>query len=170
MKFFNLKYLLIALSLLIINACKPTVSLSGATIPTEAKTISVGYFTNNSSLAPPSLAQQFSEKMRDMVSQQTSLALIKNNADLQFEGYISDYNVAPISIQSNDQASQNRLTITVNVKYSNKFDATKNFEQAFTRFADYSSTKTLSSVESELITVINKQLAEDIFNKAFNNW
>jgi ribosomal protein S8 len=170
LKIFKIKYLIIALSLLIVNACKPTVSLSGATIPPEAKTISVGYFTNNSSLAPPSLAQQFSEKMRDMVSQQTSLALIKNNADLQFEGYISDYNVAPISIQSNDQAAQNRLTITVNVKYSNKFDATKNFEIPFTRFADYSSSRTLSSVESELITVINKQLAEDIFNKAFNNW
>ncbi len=153
-----------------LQSCKPTVSLSGATIPLEAKTISVGFFANNSSLAPPVLSQQFTEKMRDVVSQQTNLALIKNNADLQFEGYISDYNVAPISIQSNDQAAQNRLTISVSVKYSNRFDVTKNFEQTFTRFADFNSSQTLSSVENGLITEINRQLTEDIFNRAFNNW
>lgn len=158
------------LTFTILQSCKPTVSLSGATIPLEAKTISVGFFANNSSLAPPVLSQQFTEKMRDVVSQQTNLALIKNNADLQFEGYISDYNVAPISIQSNDQAAQNRLTISVSVKYSNRFDVTKNFEQTFTRFADFSSGQTLSSVESGLITEINRQLTEDIFNRAFNNW
>lgn len=169
LRFTNIKYFAVIFAIFF-ESCKPTVSLSGATIPLEAKTISVGFFANNSSLAPPVLSQQFTEKMRDVVSQQTNLALIKNNADLQFEGYISDYNVAPISIQSNDQAAQNRLTISVSVKYSNRFDVTKNFEQTFTRFADFSSGQTLSSVESGLITEINRQLTEDIFNRAFNNW
>lgn len=155
---------------IILFSCKPHVSLSGATIPVEAKTISVAFFTNNASLAPPSLAQNFTEKLRDMVSQQTSLALIKLNGDLSFEGYISDYNVAPVAIQSSDKAGSNRLTIAVNVKYFNKFDATKNFEQVFSRFADYSSTESLSSKEAGLIQEINRQLTEDIFNKAFNNW
>jgi len=152
------------------NACKPTVSLSGATIPIEAKTISVGFFTNNTTLGAPSLSQRFTEKLRDVVSQQTNLALIKQNADLQFEGYIADYNVAPVAVQSTDQASLNRLTITVQVKYTNKFDATKNFEQAFTRFADFSSSENISAKEPVLVTEIYRQLTEDIFNKAFNNW
>lgn len=170
LKYLKNNYLLICFLSLILYSCKPTVSLSGATIPIEAKTISVGFFVNNSSLGPPSLSQLFTEKMRDVVSQQTNLALIKNNADLQFEGYIADYNVAPVSIQSNDQAAQNRLTISVSVKYSNRFDATKNFEQTFTRFADFKSSETLSSVEAGLIAEINRQLTEDIFNRAFNNW
>jgi hypothetical protein len=152
------------------EACKPTVSLSGATIPLEAKTISVAVFANNTSLGPPTLSQRFTEKMRDVMSQQTSLALIKNNADLQFEGFISDYNVAPVAIQSNDQAGQNRLTITVNVKYTNRFDASKGFEQTFTRFADFSSSQTIASKDEELVAEIYRQLTEDIFNKAFNNW
>ncbi len=151
-------------------SCKPHLSMNGATIPIEAKTISVAFFTNNASLAPPTLAQNFTEKLRDMVSQQTSLALIKQNGDLSFEGYISDYNVAPVAIQSSDKAGSNRLTIVVNVKYFNKFDVTKNFEQTFSRFADYSSSQSLSSNESALIQEINRQLTEDIFNKAFNNW
>lgn len=151
-------------------SCKPTVSLSGATIPIEAKTISVAVFANNTSLGPPTLSQRFTEKMRDVMSQQTSLALIKNNGDLQFEGFISDYNVSPVAIQSNDQAAQNRLTISVNVKYINKFEASKGFEQTFTRFADFPSSQTIASKDAELVTEIYRQLTEDIYNKAFNNW
>ncbi len=75
-----------------------------------------------------------------------------------------------MAIQSTDAAALNRMTVTVNVKYINKFDATKNFEQAFTRFTDYSSTANLSSVEDGLLDEVNRQLIEDIFNKAFNNW
>ncbi len=152
-----------------LSSCKTKVSLSGATIPPEAKTISVGFFTNNTSLGAPSLSQRFTEKLRDVVSQQTGLTLIKQNGDLQFEGYIADYNVSPIAISA-DQAAQNRMTITVSVKYTNKFEESKNFEQSFTRFVDVASDKNISSVEPELVTEIYRQLTEDIFNKAFNNW
>jgi hypothetical protein len=105
-----------------------------------------------------------------MVSQQTSLALVRLNGDLQFEGYLENYNIAPVAVQGTDQASSNRLTITVLVKYTNKFDKTKNFEQAFTRFADFSSSESINARETDLTNEIFRQLTEDIFNKAFNNW
>ena len=155
---------------LVFANCKMKYSLNGATIPPEAKTISVAFFANNTTLGSPSISQKFTEKLRDMVSTQTSLALMKQNGDLQFEGAITDYNIAPVAIQSSDQAALNRLTITVNVKYSNKFDLTKNFEQAFTRFADYKTSSSLTAEEDRLLLEINRQLTEDIFNKAFNNW
>ncbi len=153
-----------------LTGCKVKYSLDGASIPIEAKTVSVGFFTNNTTLGSPSISQKFTEKLRDVVSAQTRLALNKQNGDLQFEGTIVDYNIAPVAIQSNDQAAKNRLTVTVNVKYSNKFDQTKNFDQNFSRFADYPTTSSLSSQEDALLTEINRQLTEDIFNKAFNNW
>lgn len=163
-------FALVIIAFAILSSCKTRVSLSGASIPPEAKTVSVAFFTNNSSLAPPSLSQIFTEKLRDVVSQQTNLALMKQNGDLSFEGSIVDYNVAPVSIQASDKAGSNRLTIVVSVKYFNKFDETKNFDQTFSRFADYPSDASLSSKESELMQEINRQLTEDIFNKAFNNW
>ncbi|MBS1652324.1 MAG: LptE family protein [Bacteroidetes bacterium] len=165
-----LKYILLLFLFFSLSFCRTKVSLSGASIPPDAKTISVALFPNNSSLAPPTLSQRFTERLRDLVSQQTSLGLVKTNGDLQFEGYISDYNVAPINIQNNDQAAQNRLTITVYVKFINKIDETKSFEQSFTRYADFLSSNPLSTVELGLSTEINRQLTEDIFNKAFNNW
>jgi hypothetical protein len=153
-----------------IASCKPQVSLSGATIPAEAKTISVGIFRNNSSLGSPALSQQFTEKLRDLVSRQTSLALIRKNADLQFDGYISDYNVSPTAITGAEEARKNRLTISVQVVYLNRFDPAKNFEQTFTRFADFNSTESLSSREAALVDEIFRQITEDIFSRAFNNW
>jgi hypothetical protein len=155
---------------LLLFACRAQVSLSGATIPPEAKTISIGFFVNNTTLGPPTISQRFTERLKDMVGQQTNLALVNQNGDLQFEGYIADYNVTPVAIQSNDQASMNRLTVSVKVIYFNKFDKTKNFENTFTRFADFNSSESLSSAEGRLVQEINRQLTEDIFNSAFNNW
>ena len=154
----------------IIVSCKPRLSLSGATIPPEAKTISVGFFKNNTSLAPPSLSQRFTEKLRDMVSQQTSLALLRSNGDLQFEGYLSDYVITPVAVQSTDQARLNRLTISVNVAYINKFETSKSFEQVFTRYADFPANENISARELDLTTEIFRQITEDVFNRAFNNW
>ena len=51
-----------------------------------------------------------------------------------------------------------------------KFDKTKNFEQLFIRFSDFSASQSLSLLENSLMEEINRQLCEDIFNKAFNNW
>lgn len=105
------------------------------------------------------------------MSSQTNLALKQSGGDLDFEGYISDYTIAPVAIQSGtDKAGLNRLTISVMVKYSNKFDKTKNFEQLFIRFSDFSASQSLSLLENSLMEEINRQLCEDIFNKAFNNW
>ena len=168
----KISYIFLVLVILFLNeSCKIKYSLNGASIPIEAKTISVAFFANNTTLGSPSISQKFTEKLRDVVSSQTNLALMKQNGDLQFEGTITDYNIAPVAIQSTtDQAALNRLTVSVTVKYTNKFDITKSFEQAFTRFADYPTTSSLSASENDLLISINKQLTEDIFNKAFNNW
>lgn len=144
--------------------------MSGATIPPEAKTVSVEYFGNQSSIAGPHVPQRFTEKLRDVLQSQTNLALVPKNGDLQFSGYIADYVISPVAIQSGDKPAQNRLTITVLVKYNNPYDASKSFEQNFTRYTDYDGTKNISEVENALLDEIFRQLTEDIFNRAFNNW
>lgn len=166
----SLRLIAISVLLFLLSACKTTVSMSGATIPPEARTISVAFFPNNTSLGAPSLSQRFTETLRDLVSQQTNLSLVRQNGDLHFEGYIADYNVAPIAVTSNDQAAQNRMTITVSVKYTNRFEADKCFESNFTRFADFDSKLNVQTEEPRLVEEIYRQITEDIFYKAFNNW
>ena len=154
----------------LMTACRVSYSLNGASIPPEAKTVSVTFFQNYASMAPPTLSQSFTEALRTKLSSQSRLNLIARDGDLAFEGSITGYSTMPVSIQSTDQAAQNRLTITVNVKYTCSFDEKKNFEQSFSSFKDYPSNKDLTSVENDLIQLINSQLTQDIFNKALNNW
>lgn len=156
--------------LVLVPGCKIGYSFSGAAIPPEAKTVSVQYFQNNASLAPPTLSQKFTEALRDKMSTQTRLALVSRGGDLAFEGSITGYSTAPIAIQSTDQAALNRLTISVNVKYECAFDEKKNFEQTFSRFFDYPSNQSLAAVEEQLIQEINDQLVQDIFNRSLNDW
>jgi hypothetical protein len=95
---------------------------------------------------------------------------VNKGGDLNFDGSITGYTTNPIAIQSTDLAALNRLTITVTVKYTCSFDEKKNFEQSFSRFADYTSSQSLTAVEQELIQTINDQLTLDIFNRALNDW
>ena len=152
------------------SSCKVGYSFSGASISPEVKTFTVKFFTKTASLGPASLSQTFTEKLKDKFISQTNLGLVDKNGDLTFEGAITNYYVSPISIQTNEIAASNRLTITVNVKFTNLKDEKQNFESSFSRYADYESTKNLAVIEDQLITEINDQLVDDIFNKAVINW
>jgi hypothetical protein len=156
--------------ILVFSGCKINYSFNGASVPIEAKTISVKYFNNNTTLAPSTLSQTFTETLKDKLISQTNLTLTNKNGDLAFEGEITIYSTSPIAIQSNDQAALNRLTITVKVKHLSVFEEKNNFEQSFSRYFDYPSSQSLSEIENDLIREINEQLVQDIYNKALNNW
>ena len=144
-------------------------SFSGASIPAEAKTVSVDYFPNHAQLVNPLLSDNLTTAFRDAMNSQTTLDLIETGGDLAFEGEITDYRTTPVAI-TGQTAAMNRLTITVKVRFSNRIDDTKDFEQSFSRYEDYPSNQDLMSVQEALTATIVEQLVEDIFNKALVNW
>ena len=144
-------------------------SFSGASIPAEAKTISVDYFPNHAQLVNPLLSDNLTTALRGAMTSQTTLDLVETGGDLAFEGEITDYRTTPVAI-TGQTAAMNRLTITVTVRFSNRIDETKDFEQTFSRYEDYPSNQDLNSVQESLTTTIIDQLVEDIFNKALVNW
>jgi len=146
-------------------------SLSGASIPPEMKTLSVQFFENNAALVVPYLSQQFTEGLKERIRNQSRLSIVRTEADANFEGRITDYSIRPVAIQGNDRAGLNRITVTVNVKYSNALKPELNFEQSFQAFQEFSLNQgPIQTQEQKLIALIIRQLTEDIFNKAFANW
>lgn len=145
-------------------------SFSGASIPPEAKTVSVQYFPNQSQLVNPTLSNDFTTALRDAIMNQTPLDMVESGGDLAFEGEITDYRTTPVAITTVQTAALNRLTITVNVRFVNMFDETKNFETKFSHYEDYPSDQDLNSVQESLTGTIIEALVEDVFNKAFVNW
>ena len=165
-----LKYLFLFIGGSILLTSCGIYSFTGASIPTEAKTVSVQYFSNKAATIQPTLSQVFTEQLKEMFIEQTNLTLIENEGDLAFSGYISKYQIKPMAIKADETAGQNRLTIAVKVTYHNSFDTKSNFEQTFSGYHDYESSQNISAIESTLIEEITNKLAEDIFNKAFVNW
>lgn len=145
-------------------------SFSGASIPAEAKTVSVAYFPNHAQLVNPTLSNDFTNALRDAMMNQTQLDMVEEGGDLAFEGEITGYSTMPVAITAAQTAAMNRLTITVKVRFSNRFDDTKDFEQSFSHYEDYPSEQDLIAVQEGLTSVIVEALVEDIFNKALVNW
>ena len=145
-------------------------SFSEASIPAEAKTVSVQYFPNQAQLINPTLSNDFTTALRDAMMNQTSLDMVEAGGDLAFEGEIIDYRTTPVAITAGQTAALNRLTITVNVRFVNVFDETKNFETKFSHYEDYPSDQDLNSVQESLTSTIIDALVEDVFNKALVNW
>jgi hypothetical protein len=163
-------FILILFSGGIISSCKISYSFTGANISPDVKTFSVYYFPNRARLVNPTLSQSFTEALREKMQRQTSLNELGEGGDLIFEGQITGYDVQPMSIQKEDMAALNRLTIRVNVKYINNLDPEQNAERTFTAYEDFDSTSSLSDVEDGLVPEIIDKLTEDIFNSTLANW
>jgi len=172
MRIFAFISLLVIVSLLTATSgCKVNYSFTGADIPAEAKTISVGYFVATATLANPQVSQQFTTDLIAMVLTQTSLDVVDDNGDLQFEGTISGYKITPAAVQADTEAAgKNRLTMTVKVKYTNTIEPEKSFERDFSQFADFDADDNLNDVEQVLIEVIDEVLVQAIFNASLGSW
>jgi outer membrane lipopolysaccharide assembly protein LptE/RlpB len=158
------------LAILICQSCG-TYTFSGASIPEEMKTVSIQFFENNSALVVPYLASQFTEALKERIRNQSRLSMVRTEADANFEGRITDYSIRPVAIQGNERAGLNRITVTVNVKYTNVLKPDLNFEESFQAFQEFSLTAgPVQTQEQKLIPIINRQLTELIFNRAFANW
>lgn len=162
--------LFLLMLVVILPSCSITYSFTTVNISSDIKTYSVAYFPNRSKLINPNLSQQFTEALKEKLQKQTSLNEEEESGDLDFSGIITNYEVRPVSIQKGDVASQNRLTIRIDIKYTNNKNHEEDFERTFTAFEDYGSEKMLSDIEDSLVPDILDKILEDIFNATIANW
>lgn len=145
-------------------------SLSGVNIPDDVNTFSVSFFPNEARLVNPRLSQVFTEKLRSKFLNETRLSLVESDGDFRFSGSISDYRIDPIAVQNNTAATQNRLQMTVNVKFESPGHTDLNFETPFSFFIDYDAAQNFQSLETALSDQLSDQIVQQIFNKVALNW
>lgn len=150
--------------------CSVKYSFTGASIPESAKTVSIAYFPNMAAMVSPILSTTLTEQLKDAFTRQTRLAIVPDDGDLRFEGQITDYRSTPITISAGEYAMQNRLTISVRVKFTNEQEPQWNYNKTFTQYEDYNTNLLLQDIEGQLIPLIVEKLVEDIFNAAVANW
>lgn len=167
------KYIYLSLLpiLLVAVACTVSYKMNGASIDyTKTKTISIKDFRNLAALVNPNFAPVFNESLRDIFNKQTRLKPVNNNGDLQLEGEITNYELAPMSIQSSGISSETRLTVTIKVRFVNKANPAKNFEKTMSAFQNFSNAKTLVQVQDEICQLIINELTETIYNQTVADW
>jgi hypothetical protein len=137
----------------------------------SAKTFQVNFFQNNAPLIEPGLDREFTNALQDFINNQTNLQLVANNGELLYEGEIVEYRISPMTATADQLAAQSRLTITVNVRFSNTNKESENVEKRFSHFYDYPANQQLVGTT---LTTAKKEIFEritlDIFSATLAKW
>jgi hypothetical protein len=157
------------ISSLLITACGAYSFTGGST--GDAKTLQIDFFPNQASLVEPTLSQRFTQDLQDLFTRQTNLTLTNSNGDLYFSGEITGYRITPMSATADQTAAQNRLTVTVNVRFINKLIEKDDFEKQFSFYSDYAADVQLTGglLESAFDEIIER-ITQDIFNASVAKW
>ncbi len=118
----------------------------------------------------PPLTDTFNESLKDLFSRQTRLSQVSRNGDMEIEGEIVGYDIAPMAIQANAIAAETRLTVRINVRFTNNKNSDEDFERSYTSYRNFDSSYMLNDVQDELIAEITKELVEYIYNDTVANW
>lgn len=109
--------------------------------------------------------------------QNTSLAFVPDNGELQMEGVVTDFrisDVAPAAAANpneRDAAALSRLTITVKVTYVNNTDDTMSFrDKTFSFYENVDNDISPDAISEAVINKILDQIILDIFNASVANW
>jgi hypothetical protein len=155
--------------LLFFSACY---SFKGISVDPDVRTFYVRNFENIAGNAPPTLALDFTEKLKDKIRAESRLVLNSETPDVEFTGRVTSFVVVPVAPKPGEVVSLNQLKISVAIKYVNNKNEKKSWtsERTKSHFAEFSNTTDLLSVQEELIRQISTQILDDIFNEAFNDW
>ena len=180
-KFFKLikqqvqsKHLVIALlsiTSVVFAACKVSYKFNGASIDyNKVHTIQIADFPIRSAYVWGPMAPMFNNALKDVYANHTKLQQVKRGGDLKVEGEITNYQQRNKSVTSEGHSAQTELSITVNVRFTNTSNHKEDFERQFTATSSYETTKSLQSVQQQLVEEMIKDLTDQIFNATVANW
>ena len=180
-KFFKLikqqvqrKHLVIALlsiTSVVFTACKVSYKFNGASIDyNKVHTIQIADFPIRSAYVWGPMAPMFNNALKDVYANHTKLQQVKRGGDLNVEGEITNYQQRNKSVTSEGHSAQTELSITVNVRFTNTSNHKEDFERQFTATSSYETTKSLQSVQQQLVEEMIKDLTDQIFNATVANW
>lgn len=148
-------------------------SFKGISIDPDVNTFFVQNFEGLATNAPPTLAVEFTERLKDKIRLESRLSLKNTDSDVEFTGKVVEYRVVPVAPKPGEIVALNRLEVGVSVQFIHNKNDKKSWptSRSFRHFAEFDNSVELLSVQDQLLTqTIYPQILEDIFNAAFNDW
>src|SRR5688572_535220 len=162
---------------LVASSCGVSVNYSMSGTTTSAKTMSITEFYNNTELGQANIGQTFTNMLKTYVIQNSSITVVQDEGELQMEGEITDFRLTPIAPTATgdpnaiNQASSQRLTITVKASFVNTIDETMSFQsKSFSFYKDFPNDQNFTDVEEQYTRQIFERIVNDIFNASVANW
>jgi len=167
----HIKPIILGLLLPLILVSCGIYSFSGVSIGPEVKTFEVRKFNNEASIIEAGIDRRFTTELQDFILNQTNLNLVNSNGDIAYEGEITQFFVAPNNSDSQDSTSENRLTISVRVRYFDSKNSDNDLERTFSFFSDFDSTENLSGdvLETALVEIF-EYIQQDIITATLARW
>ena len=157
-------------TMLLVHSCG-IYSFTGTSIQPEVKTVTINYFEYQALKVNPSLSNDLTNALQDKFLKLTKLEQVDMDGDIEITGAVTGYDVKATAITANEQASQNRLTVTVKISFTNRQFPEDDFQdKSFSAYADFDAMQQLDAVEASLCEEIIEQLCDDMFNATVANW
>ena len=163
------KILLILSSAICLAGCG-IYTFSGTSIQPDVKSITIPYVEYTALRVNPALSNDLTEALKEKYRKLTRLEEVDVDGDLELICTVTGYDVKATAVTANEMASQNRLTVTVKVEFSNKKYPEDDVNNNFSAYEDFDATLSLDAVESGLCETIIEKLVEDIFNATVAQW
>jgi hypothetical protein len=148
-------------------------SFTGTSISPDIRTISIQNFENSSGEGPANLTQLVTNNFKNYYQRNTNLTILQREGDLQLEGQIVSFTLTPAAVQREgniDQATLNRLTLAVQIRFTNTKDPEQDFDQQFTITQDFGRDVDITQIPANTIDQMTERLVADVFNKTVANW
>ncbi|MCC9138237.1 LPS assembly lipoprotein LptE [Pontibacter silvestris] len=163
-----------ALSLLLVICSSCGIySFSGTTISPDIKSMSIQTIENSTGEGPSNLTDIVTTTFKNYYRRNTNLTVIQAEGDLQLAGQIVSFTYSPAAIEregQQDQASLNRLTLGIQVRFTNTKDPQKDFDRLFTISENFEGDVDITQIPAASITSMTERLVTDVFNKTVADW
>ncbi|MEE1899642.1 LptE family protein [Flavobacterium rakeshii] len=164
-----IKHILVLVLAATVNSCG-VYNFTG-TGKIDAETFQVNFFQNNAEIIEPGIERQFTIRLQELIQNQTNLSITNSGGDLVYEGEITQYRISPMTATADQRAAQNRLSITVNVRFTNKKNEDDDFEKPFSFYYDFSGDSLpTGSVLTAALDEIFERITQDVFNESLAKW
>lgn len=164
------KFIMAFVILLTLSACSVNYNFTGSG-KIDAKTFQVNFFQNNADIIEPGIERTFTQRLQNLIQDQTNLSITNSGGDLVYEGEITQYRVSPMTATADQKAAQNRLSVTVNVRFTNRKNEKDDFEKPFSFYYDFPGDQLPSgAILNTALDAIFERITQDIFNESLAKW
>lgn len=164
---------LVVISLVIALSGCSYYSFTGASVPTHLNTVAIPLVEDLSVSIADDLDERLTRLLTDRFVGQTRLRLAvdETDADAVLAARIERVSVEPVAVGGGDRATQNRVTVTVRVIYTDQIEDRDLLERTFTAALNYDPTQgDERTAETTAILGALENVADDVFTAATSNW